>query len=101
MFKRLALLAFCLFLHLSPCFLFAQGAPPGKTPPAAVVVSDVSAGFVAPEAEFVGTVFYLEVSEVAAEVNGRIEEVNFEEGHRIKAGKVRVTLHAAPPREPP
>jgi len=94
MFKRLNILAFFLFLPLSPSFLFAQGAPPGKTPPAAVVVSDVSAGFVAPEAEFVGTVFYLEVSEVAAEVNGRIEEVNFEEGHRIKAGKVLVTLNA-------
>jgi RND family efflux transporter MFP subunit len=92
--KRLTIFAFLLFLPLSPSFLFAQGRPPGKMPPAAVVVSDVSAGFVAPEAEFVGTVFYLEVSEVAAEVNGRIEEVNFEEGHRIKAGKVLVTLNA-------
>jgi RND family efflux transporter MFP subunit len=92
--KRLTIFGFFLFLPLSPSLLFAQGGPPGKMPPAAVVVSDVSAGFVAPEAEFVGTVFYLEVSEVAAEVNGRIEEVNFEEGHRIKAGKVLVTLNA-------
>ena len=92
--KRLTIFVFFLFLPLSPSFLFAQGGPPGKTPPAAVVVSDVTAGFIAPETEFVGTVFYLEVSEVAAEVNGRIEEVNFEEGHRIKAGKVLVTLNA-------
>jgi hypothetical protein len=67
--KRLTIFAFFLFLPLFPSFLFAQGGPPVKMPPAAVVVSDVSAGFVAPEAEFVGTVFYLEVSEVAAEVN--------------------------------
>jgi len=63
-------------------------------PPAAVVVSEVKNGFVAPEAEFVGTVFYLEVSDVAAEVNGRIEVVSFEEGQRIKAGHVLVRLNA-------
>ena len=63
-------------------------------PPAAVVVSEVKNGFVAPEAEFVGTVFYLEVSDVAAEVNGRIEVVSFEEGQRIKTGHVLVRLNA-------
>ena len=45
------------------------------SPPAVVVVSEVKAGTLAPGAEFVGTVFYPEVSDVAAETSGRIESV--------------------------
>jgi RND family efflux transporter MFP subunit len=93
--KKISPLTFLSFLLLVNTFpLHAQGTKPGVPPPAAVVVSEVKDGFVAPEAEFVGTVFYLEVSDVAAEVNGRIEVVSFEEGQRIKAGHVLVRLNA-------
>jgi RND family efflux transporter MFP subunit len=79
-----------LFVLLSP----AQERKTGEMPPAPVVVSEIRTGFVAPEAEFVGTVFFLEVSDVASEVNGRIEAVNFEEGQRLKKGHVLVRLNA-------
>ena len=88
----LLFLILIILFYTSP--FHAQGTKPGMPPPAAVVVSEVKNGFVAPEAEFVGTVFYLEVSDVAAEVNGRIEVVSFEEGQRIKAGHVLVRLNA-------
>lgn len=93
--RNIGPLLFLVFMILSSASnLFAQGTKPGMPPPAAVVVSEVKTGFVAPEAEFVGTVFYLEVSDIAAEVNGRIEVVSFEEGQRIKAGHVLVRLNA-------
>jgi RND family efflux transporter MFP subunit len=93
--RKIGALLFLVFIVLfSASDLFAQGTKPGMPPPAAVVVSEVRTGFVAPEAEFVGTVFYLEVSDVAAEVNGRVEVVSFEEGHRIKTGHVLVRLNA-------
>lgn len=71
---------------------YAQGDKEKGMPPAQVVVSPVTSGMIAPEAEFIGTVFYQEVSDVAAEVNGKIEEVFFEEGDRIKKGKPLVRL---------
>lgn len=52
-------------------------------PPAIVVVSEVTSGMIAPEAEFIGTVFFGEVSDVACEVDGKVETVKFEEGERI------------------
>ena len=55
----------------------------GGMPPAIVVVSEVTSGTVAPQAEFVGTVFFSEVSDVACEVDGKVENVEFEEGQRI------------------
>ncbi|MFQ5586095.1 MAG: efflux RND transporter periplasmic adaptor subunit [Thermodesulfobacteriota bacterium] len=63
-------------------------------PPARVVVADVTTGMIAPEAEFVGTVYFQEVSELASEVSGRVEAVHFEEGQRVKIGKLLVTINA-------
>jgi RND family efflux transporter MFP subunit len=61
-------------------------------PPALVVVSDIRAGAISPETEFIGTVYYQEVSDVASEVNGKVEIVNFEEGERVKKGHILVKL---------
>jgi RND family efflux transporter MFP subunit len=61
-------------------------------PPAKVVVSDVKTGTVAPESEFIGTIYFAEVSDVASEVNGKVERVTFEEGQRIKEGDILVRL---------
>lgn len=76
---------------LKPLNLEAQQKLPG-IPPAKVVVSNVTSGFIAPEGEFIGTVFYQEVSDVASEVSGLAEEVSFEEGQRVKKGDVLVVI---------
>jgi RND family efflux transporter MFP subunit len=74
---------------LSP--LWGQEKPKGP-PPANVSVATVKAGMVAPQAEFIGTVFFQEVSDVASELSGLVEVVRFEEGQRIKKGQVLIEL---------
>jgi RND family efflux transporter MFP subunit len=74
---------------LSP--LWGQEKPKGL-PPANVSVATVKAGVVAPQAEFIGTVFFQEVSDVASELSGLVEVVRFEEGQRIKKGQVLIEL---------
>src|SRR3972149_5921263 len=74
-------------LHLEAQEKQQQGMPPAK-----VVVSDVTSGFIAPEGGFIGTVYYQEVSDVASEVSGLAEEVSFEEGQRVKKGDVLVGI---------
>ena len=64
----------------------------GGPPPALVSVSEVREGTIAPRTEFVGTVFYPEVSEVSAEVSGGIVEVRIEEGQRARKGDALVLL---------
>jgi RND family efflux transporter MFP subunit len=61
-------------------------------PPALVAVSGVERGMVEPMAEFVGTVYYAHVSDVASEVAGVVEEAAYEEGRRVRAGQVLVRL---------
>jgi RND family efflux transporter MFP subunit len=51
-------------------------------------------GVIAPEAEYVGTVYYPEVSDVAAESNGRIQTIYFDEGQRTKKGDLLVKINA-------
>lgn len=55
-------------------------------PPATVVTAKVKAGRIIPDAEFTGTVYYKELSNVAAEVNGLVKEVTYEEGQRVEKG---------------
>ena len=86
-----ALLILAIFLSYS-LPLNAQEKGPGGMPPAKVVVSDVKKGPVAERSEFVGTVFYVEVSDVASEVNGKVERVRFEEGQRVRQGDILVRL---------
>jgi len=74
---------------LSP--LWGQEKPKGP-PPANVSVATVKAGMVAPQAEFIGTIFFQEVSDVASELSGLVEVVRFEEGQRIKKGQVLIEL---------
>jgi RND family efflux transporter MFP subunit len=73
-------------------FLSAQEGKPAGPPPAQVVVSSVTSGTVSPAAEFVGTVYFREVSDVAGEVDGKVNDVRFEEGKRVKGGEVLVRL---------
>ncbi len=64
----------------------------GGPPPALVTVVEITEGAVQPMSEFVGTVFYPRVSKVAPEVSGKVREVRFEEGRRVKQGEVLVVL---------
>jgi RND family efflux transporter MFP subunit len=82
-----------LLMNLFVSALWGQEKPKGP-PPAKVAVSTVETGMVTPQAEFIGTVFYEEVSDVASEMSGRVDEVRFEEGQRIKKNEVLIKLDA-------
>ncbi|MFQ5465818.1 MAG: efflux RND transporter periplasmic adaptor subunit [Thermodesulfobacteriota bacterium] len=87
-------LAFTLFISgACPGRAEGQDGPPGP-PPALVVTATATSGVIAPEAEFSGTVYYREVSEVAAEVRGLVEKAPFEEGDRIRAGDTLARLRS-------
>ena len=66
----------------------------GGMPAAKVAVSELEKGRVPPYEAFVGTVYYREVSDVASEVSGIVEGVGVEEGQRVEAGDLFVTLNA-------
>ncbi len=72
---------------------WGQDKPKGP-PPAVVKVVPIKSGNVTPQAEFIGTVFYEEVSDVASELSGRVDVVRFEEGQRIKRNQVLIKLGA-------
>jgi RND family efflux transporter MFP subunit len=80
-----------IFLLLLPCFLWGQqkGQEP---PPTRVSVAKVKTGMVAPQNDFIATIFYQEISETASEISGLVEAVRFEEGQRVKKGQILVIL---------
>jgi membrane fusion protein, multidrug efflux system len=72
-----------------------QGPPQGKSqgpPPARVVVAKAKSGMVRPTQEFVATIHFPEVADVAAEVAGRVDAVNFEAGDQAGQGDALVVL---------
>jgi RND family efflux transporter MFP subunit len=69
----------------------AEAQPPGP-PPALVEVATIVYGEAEPMVEFVGTVYYARKSDVAAEVEGVVEQVFFEEGYRVAGGEPLVSL---------
>lgn len=83
---RLFFIPAIFFMFLTP--LWAEQ----ESPPANVVVSKITSGTIAPEEEFIGTVYYPEVSDVSAEVSGTVKSIRFEEGDRAKKGQVLVKL---------
>lgn len=87
---------FYLFLAISIVspFLSAGAAEDstGEIPPAAVTAAEIRSAYIAPESEFVGTVYYRAVSDVASETKGKVEKVNFEEGDSLSEGDLLVEL---------
>ncbi len=88
------------FLYLTICTVvlcissaFAQNV--GKRPPAPVVVAKVVTGDMAPQSEFIGTVYFSEISDVASEVTGKVVDIRVKDGQRIKKGDVLVVLSSA------
>lgn len=93
MFKKISLLIVFPILILYASAYGEDNKTQGM-PPAIVVVSEVVSGMVTPESEFVGTVYFQEVSDVASEVSGKVEEVRFEEGQRIDRAQPLVKLNS-------
>jgi len=89
---KISLIILILMLAV-PTHSTAEDIEKREMPPANVVVSRVTTGTIAPEGEFIGTVYYLEVSDVSAEVNGTVEIIEFEEGQRMKKGEILVKLN--------
>lgn len=88
--SRIALIVSIILLSFSA--VYAQEVETKGMPPAKVVVSEVLTGNIAPETEFIGTVYYQEVSDVASEVSGSVEFVWFKEGEKVKKGHVLIKL---------
>ena len=65
-----------------------------EMPPAKVVTAKIKKQVITPESEFIGTVYYKEVSEVASEVEGIVEKVSFDDGQRVKKGQELVKLNS-------
>jgi len=92
------LLIFMLF-HGSP--VHAAKTKPGHAgrtggpPPAKVLISTLRKGLIDPQSEFTGTIYFKEVSNLAAETNGKVKSLYFEEGMRVKRGDVLITLNSA------
>jgi RND family efflux transporter MFP subunit len=63
-----------------------------EMPPASVSVAKVMRGQVAPQNEFIATVFYQEISDTASEISGLVGIVHFEEGQRVRKGQILVEL---------
>jgi RND family efflux transporter MFP subunit len=80
-----------LTVALAPCAT-GQEMEQEQMPLADVVVSKVTTGTIAPEGEFIGTVYYLEVSDIPSEVNGTVEIITFEEGERKREGELLIKL---------
>ena len=74
-----------------------QGSPQEKSmgmgmPPAIVVVDQITSGMISPESEFIGTVFFDELSQVASEMEGIAMTVGFQEGDKVKLDQELVRL---------
>lgn len=84
-----------LLMLLCPLLANAEEAKkPQGPPPMLVEVALVEQGAAEPMIELVGSVQYGRVSRVAAEVGGIVEQLNFKEGARVKAGQPLVILQS-------
>ena len=72
----------------------AHAQKPGERPPSPVVTDKVTSGDMAPQSEYIGTVFFTEISNVASEVIGKVVDIKVIDGQRVKKGDVMVVLSA-------
>lgn len=88
------ILTYCLALLLlaAPAAAQDEQAQQQGPPPARVVTAKAEIGTVTPQATFVGTVRFPEVSATSSEVSGRVLKVEFEEGDHVKAGTALAEL---------
>lgn len=79
-------------LLLLPLILFAK--PPAPRP-ALVELAPLTKGEVNRLQNFVGTLYFNQKSNLASETNGKVVNVNFESGDRVKKGDLLVTLESS------
>lgn len=91
--KRIILLT--AMLVLAAVTVSAQETGKQGPPPALVAVAQSTNGVIAPHSNFVGTVYFPEVSDVAAEIGGRVLNVHFDEGDTVQRGAKLVALDTA------
>ena len=60
-----------------------------------VVVAKVTSGDMAPQSEFIGTVFFSEISNVASEVEGKVVDIKVIDGQRVGEGDILVVLSSS------
>ncbi len=90
-FNTALLLIFAVVLTAFPAL--AQDAKKGGgRPPSTVVTGKVTSGQVAPQVEYIGTVYFFERSDVASEVDGKVVDVKVESGQRVSRGDILVRL---------
>lgn len=92
--RNLLLIVLCVFfllIEISSAAEEEKSKAQGR-PPSLVEVAQIISGEAEPMVEFVGTVYYARKSDVAAEVEGVVEQVFFEEGYRVKSDAPLVSL---------
>jgi RND family efflux transporter MFP subunit len=80
------------FVHCLAAVPATGQAGPFSAPPL-VSVAPVVSGEIAPQVEFVGTVYFAEVSDLSSEIEGIVDAVKIEDGQRVKAGQALVELN--------
>ncbi|MFV0349566.1 MAG: efflux RND transporter periplasmic adaptor subunit [Halodesulfovibrio sp.] len=95
-FHHTFLVILCLMAAAFPACAAAQSAQgkdaPAQQPPAPVVTAKARTGKAALQNQFIGSIEFPEVSDVAAEVQGRVNAALFEEGDSLAAGQIMVEL---------
>ncbi|WP_272701601.1 efflux RND transporter periplasmic adaptor subunit [Desulfovibrio sp. Fe33] len=79
----------CLAVLMAVPALAQEG---GAAPASPVVTAKVTSGDMAPQTEFIGTVYFSEISNVAAEVEGKVVSLGVEDGQRVGRGAPLVSL---------
>ncbi|MDD3312842.1 efflux RND transporter periplasmic adaptor subunit [Pseudodesulfovibrio sp.] len=92
MFRRL-LIVLVFSLAALPAFALAQDAAKAQGSP--VAVAKVTSGDMAPQSEFIGTVYFSEISNVASEVEGKVLDIKVTDGQRVREGDVLVVLSSS------
>ncbi|WP_319584550.1 efflux RND transporter periplasmic adaptor subunit [uncultured Pseudodesulfovibrio sp.] len=89
--RRILVIAVVVCLVILPAIpaLAQQG---GGRPPSPVVTAKVTSGDMAPQTEFIGTVYFSEISNVAAEVEGKVVSLDVADGQRVTKNDPLVIL---------
>jgi len=92
MLRRLFAILVCCLAALSVSALAQES---GKAQGSPVVVAKVTSGDMAPQSEFIGTVYFSEISNVASEVEGKVLDIKVTDGQRVREGDVLVVLSSS------